>query len=174
MEEFNKNIMKNKKISFSILIIIGLTLLQCKNDKTPAANGPIDVNTISGEDAFKFMYDVASDSCGSVTLGDKTTAPPKPTNSEEVKADKKKVEKVIEDLEKSEYKSCEEILIDYQNRIESLRKGDTKPLGEFPLATDPKIAVCIKTDPAFALKMDSLKKESNVLLDKILSANDKF
>lgn len=88
----------------------------------------------------------------------------KPTNQGELIEDEKKKEEMIEAFKNSKYSSCDEIISDYIERLEALKKGNMKPFGEFPISTDPTIKYCQKTNAEFRKKLDSLENIGNEIL----------
>ncbi len=81
----------------------------------------------------------------------------KPTNEGEKRVDEVKKEEMIEAFKNSKYTSCTDIILDYSERLEALRKGNMKPFAEFPISTDPTIRYCRKTNTEFRVKLDSLE-----------------
>jgi hypothetical protein len=161
------------KSVFIIALCAATIYASCKNDSGHSLASPTSVVGITGEQAIDVLTGVSEDTCGSVS-GTVYVPKPKPTNDGEEKADEKKLEKIKEDLEDSNFNACPEIITEYQKALEALKKGNTRPISEFPESTDPKIALCIKIDTKFAIELDSLRKEANRLLDTLLKANDKF
>jgi hypothetical protein len=150
-------------VTLSIILIVACKDLDPKVD----VSKPItDINNVTAEQGYEVIYEMADDSCEISTTISKSK-PPKPTNEGEKKADENKIEKIKDDLAKSKYSSCDEILKDYQNILNELRKGNRKPLKEFPIDTDPKIAICKGIDKSFAIKLDSLQKLSSKIIDDL-------
>ncbi len=149
--------------SLSIFLIIG-----CNGcEPVVEALSPIDdLNTITPEQGYEAMYGEAEDSCQTSNSVVQTT-PIKATNDGEKKADEIKIEKIENDLAKSNYSSCDEILKDYHNILNELRKGNSKPLKNFPINTDPKIAICKSIDKSFAIQLDSMQKLSSKIIDDL-------
>lgn len=125
-----------------------------------------DINNVTSEQGMDALYGTVEDSCAITTSSNEQKAPIA-TNKAEVKADELKKEKIKEDLQKSKYSSCDEIIEDYKSILTELRKGNRKPLKEFPIATDPKIAICKSMDKSFAIKLDSLQGLSNEIIDNL-------
>ena len=127
-----------------------------------------DVNNVTPEQGMAALYGAVEDSCATTTTTTSTEhKAPIATNKAEVKADEQKKEKIKEDLAKSKYSSCDEIIEDYKSILTELRKGNRKPLKEFPIATDPKIAICRSMDKSFAIQLDSLQGLSNKIIDDL-------
>lgn len=139
----------------------------CKEDNKRVSNEEIlsNLDEISGDQGFESIYQTDtinnSDSAKSDTNG------PEPTNEKEKSHDQKRIEILKEDLKESKYNNCQDIIIDYEIIIEALKKGNTKPLKEFPLDKDPKIAICRSLDLNFAQKLDSLQDVSSKILDNM-------
>jgi hypothetical protein len=149
--------------SLSILLISG-----CNGgeSKVEALSPITDLNTVTAEQGYEAMYGEVEDSCKTSSSVVQTTTI-KPTNVGEKKADEIKKEKIEDDLNKSKYKSCDEILKDYQNIINELRRGNFKPLKDFPIDSDPKIAICKSIDKSFAMQLDSMQDLSSKIIDDL-------
>ncbi len=104
---------------------------------------------------------------GTIDSTNTVAKPSKPTNEKEKKADAALIQKIENDLEKSPYNSCDEILLDYEKRIEALRNGNRKLFLEFPKSSDPNIALCKIKDKDFAFTLDSLDEVANRILDDL-------
>lgn len=78
------------------------------------------------------------------------------TNNE-VNADEKLAEVAVQQREKSKYKDCDDVLVDYQKCLDELRKGNSMPLSNFPGDKDPTCKMCY-TNADFTVRMDSLKR----------------
>jgi hypothetical protein len=78
-------------------------------------------------------------------------------NEIEKKADAELTKKAVEIIQKSKYKSCKDVLIDYENCIQELKEGNSTPMMNFPIDTDPTCRLCSKNE-VFLFKMDSLKR----------------
>lgn len=173
MEGFSIFIIKNnfqmkQNLSFSIFSLSIFLIYFCNSCKPEVETlSPItDINIVTAEQGYEAMYGEVVDSCQtSSSVVHTTTA--KPTNTGEEKADDLKKEKIKDDLNKSKYRSCEEIIKDYQNIINELRNGNRKPLKEFPIDSDPKIAICKSIDKSFAIQLDSMQKLSSKIIDDL-------
>lgn len=149
--------------SFSIFLLVGCN--SCKPEVETLA--PItDLNTVTAEQSYEAIYGEVEDSCQASNLVAKPTTV-KPTNDGEIEADEWKKKKIKDDLDKSKYKSCDEILKDYQNIINELRRGNLKPLKDFPINSDPKIAICKSIDKSFTMQLDSMQNLSNKIIDDL-------
>ena len=149
------------------LFIILLSFYSCKEDdkKISTEEIPEKLNEVSGNQGFELIYqsDTVSDSDPDKT-GSKS---PVYTNENEKTNDEKRIERLKEDLKESKYSTCDEIIVDYERIIDALEKGDKKPLKEFPLDKDPKIAICRRVDANFSQKLDSLQDVSSKILDNM-------
>ncbi len=151
-----------------ILSLYILSLYHCSGcqTKTETVESITDINNVTPKQTFDVLYSEVEDTCQTSVVAEKPQ-PPKPTNEGEKKADEKKKEKIDDDLAKSKYSSCDEILKDYQYIINELRSGNLKPLKDFPIDSDPKIAICKSIDKNFAIQLDSMQKLSNQILDDL-------
>ena len=173
--------MDESKLSFYIMksnliigIFISLLALSCKMDKVGETTLPTSINTLTPEQAIAVITDVTQDTCGTLQPGSINISKPKATNQGEEKADDNKLEQIKKDLEKSKFEDCQEIITEYQKAILALKNGNLEPIKQFPEGTDPKIAICIRIDPSFAARLDSLRKIGKVLVEDVLKKNDKF
>ena len=148
-----------------ILLLASTVFYNCKTED----KGTAFANTITQQDAVTIISGVKeADSSGCLTTEIPKNIPN--TTIEEAKIDKKKGMKILEDLKKSKYKDCNDIIIDYIDRIKQFENGNRKPLREFPEKDDPVINLCKNTNPLFASKLDSLKAVANILVDNYLKS----
>ena len=149
-----------------MIFLLGATVFyNCKTeDKVPTLPEPI-----TQENAVIKMSGVTvTDTSGPVS-----TKIPKPipgTTPEEGVIDIGTGIKIVEDLKKSKYSDCNEIIIDYIDRIKQFENGNRKPLREFPEKDDPTINLCKNMDALFASKFDSLVAVANILVDNYLKS----
>lgn len=157
-----------QNLSFSIFCLSLFLIFFCNSCKpeVETLSPIININTVTAEQGYEAMYGEVEDSCQTSS----TVAVQKPvvvTNEGEEKADEKRREKIDDDLAKSKYKSCEEILKDYQNILIELRSGNRQPLKDFPLDSDPKIAICKNIDKSFTMQLDSMQNLASNIIDDL-------
>lgn len=91
-------------------------------------------------------------------------------NVAEQKEDKRVAQKILYDIDQSEFSNCNEILLEYKKCLDEFQKGNRNPLKDFPIKDDPKILICLKKNLAFANSLDSLKKLANKLVDDYIES----
>lgn len=160
--------MKNINLFFLILVFIFIGCKRCNNSDAKILNDQ-SINLNEGNAIEQVMgLQTISDTVGSSTQ----KIVPKGNVSEQ-QEDKRVAQKILEDIEQSEFSNCFEILIEYNKCLEEFKKGNRKPLKDFPIKSDPKILICQKKNLAFANSLDSLKKIANKLVDDYIESLEK-
>ncbi|HMS98549.1 MAG TPA: hypothetical protein PKA12_07370 [Saprospiraceae bacterium] len=81
-------------------------------------------------------------------------------------ADSLLTKKAKEAIQKSKYRNCNDVLLDYEDCIKGLREGNLKPMMDFPIDTDPTCKICSKNE-TFVGKLDSLKRIAKSVYEKL-------
>ncbi|MBK8701159.1 MAG: hypothetical protein IPN29_17120 [Saprospiraceae bacterium] len=146
----------NKAIYFSVIISL-IIWSSCKQDPgvTNVKMGlESKLDTLNREEVGSIMAPAEQ----------VPTRPGEPIYSVSVKsspaekaADEELVGDAIEAIKNSKYSTCNDVLTDYELCIEELKKGNTTPMMNFPLDTDPFCKVCYEGED-FKVKLDSLKR----------------
>jgi len=147
------------------LTLLLLTLFLKTSCKNTAEDG-----TIMPGDPYAVLYappDTTSNEQGK-------SLPPPVTNKGEELVDKGRAKTTIEDIEKSQFTDCDDIIKSYIDALDALKKGNDKPLKNFPLDKDPKIKICEISDSLFAKRLADLRNEANLILIKSKNINDYF
>ena len=148
----------NKYLFFAVLLN-----LSCKEEINTPSDVKIEMatklNTLTANEVASLILPSKSDSL--IPIKSESRA-----NEIEEVADALLTKKEKETIQKSKYRNCNDVLLDYEDCIRGLKEGNLKPMMDFPIDTDPTCKICSKNE-TFVGKLDSLKRIAKSVYKKL-------
>ncbi len=142
---------------FVLLAFTLCFLFSCEGDKKREPTVTVELETKMDTLSEEQLGVLISSENQTIELSHEEKTNSVASSSSEKTADQKLIIEAKDQLTKSRYTTCNDVLLDYKKCIEDLKRGNKDSMMNFPFDSDPTCLICSKNDE-FNQKLDSLKR----------------